>query len=319
MSQLNKDILEENDRNIRVYGSETQQLLFQSEVFIYGLSPCSSELIKDLILSGVKICLFDYNKIVDEREIAHNFFTSKADLQKSMAKVIRDKFLIIKPNASVEIIKQIEEIKNKQFKFAYFDLNEINISNPLLKEIENVLLSSNCIIYFSKFYGGATVCFNNLKEIESLKEEENLEIETISDTGSDSENNEKISGNEDIIHIQEEETSKASKKDNRIEQQHFQYLSLHEKLTVFLVKPEPIKENRKTDYYMIRNIIENIYNISANLYENIFTGINMYLIGGEICREFVNCISQKNKIRDDLFYFSALNSQGFYLDKDYFK
>ena len=71
---MNKDIFEENDRNIRVFGLETQKKLFESEVLIMNITPMMSELCKNLILSGAGICLYDDGSNISSIDSETNFF-----------------------------------------------------------------------------------------------------------------------------------------------------------------------------------------------------------------------------------------------------
>ncbi len=71
---MNKDIFEENDRNIRVFGLETQKKLFESEVLIMNLTPMMAELCKNLILSGVGIYLFNNTSTINKIDSEKSFF-----------------------------------------------------------------------------------------------------------------------------------------------------------------------------------------------------------------------------------------------------
>ena len=70
---MNKEIFEENDRNIRVFGLETMKKLFETEVLILGFTPAMTELSKNLILSGAGICLFDSGIKIEKKDTENNF------------------------------------------------------------------------------------------------------------------------------------------------------------------------------------------------------------------------------------------------------
>ena len=71
---MNKELIAENDRSIRLYGIETQKKLFESTTILFNLTPSITELAKDLLLSGVSLILFDDNSIISELDTEINFF-----------------------------------------------------------------------------------------------------------------------------------------------------------------------------------------------------------------------------------------------------
>ena len=82
---MNKELFEENDRNIRVFGLETIKKLFETEVLLLGFTPAMTELSKNLILSGAGICLFDPKINIEQKDTLDNFVFNVNDIGKNKA------------------------------------------------------------------------------------------------------------------------------------------------------------------------------------------------------------------------------------------
>ena len=93
---MNKELIAENDRSIRLYGIETQKKLFESTTILFNLTPSITELAKDLLLSGVSLILFDDNSIINELDTEINFFFNSDDINKNKSIVLKNKLQMIK-------------------------------------------------------------------------------------------------------------------------------------------------------------------------------------------------------------------------------
>ena len=105
---MNKELLEENDRNIRLFGIETQKKLFETKVLLINLTPAVTELAKNLILSGTQLILYDDETIVTENDKNYNFFLNSEDLNKNKSNSLKIKLNLIKSSANIDIIKYEE-------------------------------------------------------------------------------------------------------------------------------------------------------------------------------------------------------------------
>ena len=106
---MNKDIFEENDRNIRVFGLETQKKLFESEVLIMNLTPMMAELCKNLILSGVGIYLFNNTSTINKIDSEKSFFFNINDVGKKKVEVFKEKIKMFKENCIVNLINNCKD------------------------------------------------------------------------------------------------------------------------------------------------------------------------------------------------------------------
>ena len=132
---MDKELFEENDRNIRVFGLDTMKKLFETEVLLLGFTPVMTELSKNLILSGAGICLFDFGGKVEKKDTENNFVYNVNDIGKNKAEVLKEKIKLFKDPCKISIIN---EIKNKNIKYAVVDMGDDDIkkNSNIIKEKE---------------------------------------------------------------------------------------------------------------------------------------------------------------------------------------
>ena len=167
---MNKDIFEENDRNIRVFGLETQKKLFESEVLIMNITPMMSELCKNLILSGAGICLYDDGSIISNIDSETNFFFNINDSGKKKVDILQQKLKAFKQSCRINIITTVNDIKNKKLKYAVMDLTDDSFNKQQKKEVENIMIENKGIIYYIKIENDKAVFVNNILEKKFLAE-----------------------------------------------------------------------------------------------------------------------------------------------------
>ena len=167
---MNKDIYEENERNIRVFGLETQKKLFESEVLIINITPMMSELCKNIILSGAGLCLFDDNSKIEQNNTENIFFFNNTDIGKKKVEILSEKIKTFKENCRINIINDINEINNRKIKYAVIDLSDGQFNNDIKKQIESIMINNKIIIYYIKIENDKGIFFNNILENKFLVE-----------------------------------------------------------------------------------------------------------------------------------------------------
>ena len=148
---MNKELFEENDRNIRVFGLDTMKKLFETEVLLLGFTPAITELSKNLILSGAGICLFDMGAKVEQKNIENNFVFNIKDIGSNKAVVLKEKIKLFKDPCRISIINDINGIKNKNIKYGVVDIGDNDIkNNNIIKEVENIMIGNKGLLYYIK-------------------------------------------------------------------------------------------------------------------------------------------------------------------------
>ena len=333
---MNKELFEENDRNIRVFGLETMKKLFETEVLILGFSPAMTELSKNLILSGAGICIFDMGAKIEHKNTENNFVFNDKDIGKNKAIVLKEKIKLFKDPCKINIINDINEIKNKKIKYGVVDISDNDIKNSnIIKELENIMIENKGLLYYIKLVSDKGIFVNNIlekkfsefvekegKEKESLfKKDENITEHLQISDDEDESNNNKEKKNEDnkeekkmeVVDVVDDE----EKKEEILKEDDYTYLNFDKKIEQ--IKNLIPKKLKTSEQEKINSAFE-LINIKENYSEiNPLNCLVNYIIGGIVCHEIVNCISKKKNIRTNIYYFDGFNDTGKFLNELYDK
>lgn len=74
------------DRQMRLWGVDAQRRLQSAHVLVSGLSALGSELVKNLVLSGMSVTLHDTVDVAEEA-VATQFFLDEADIGQNVRTV----------------------------------------------------------------------------------------------------------------------------------------------------------------------------------------------------------------------------------------
>ena len=332
---MNKEILEENDRNIRVFGLETMKKLFETEVLLLGFTPAMTELSKNIILSGAGICLFNLGGKVSECDIENNFVFNANDIGKNKAEVLKEKIKLFKDPCKISIINEISEIKNKNIKYGVVDIGDGDIkrNNNIIKELEEIMISNKGILYYIKLYTDKGIFLNNILEKKFLENAKNEGKEPLFEkdvkitehlTLSDDEEEEGKDNNTaykkkkeekkemDVIDIKGDEENNIIilKKDD------YSYFTFDKKIEeIKNLIPKKLKKYEED----IINSAFNTIKLSDNKEINPLNCLVNYIIGGVVCHEIINCISRKKNIKTNIYYFDGFSGNGKFLNELYDK
>ncbi|KAK9171658.1 THIF-type NAD/FAD binding fold-containing protein [Cryptosporidium meleagridis] len=103
---LSEDEVAIYDRQIRLWGSQAQKKLMNSELLILGLSPIHFEFIKNIVLAGIKASIWD-NINTRSCDLACNFLLEEEDIGKRRMVCI-DKFKEMNPLTKIYTADQNE-------------------------------------------------------------------------------------------------------------------------------------------------------------------------------------------------------------------
>ena len=322
---MNKELLAENDRSIRLLGIETQKKLFKSSTILFNLSPSITEIGKDLLLSGVSLYLFDDNSYITERDIEINFFFNSDDINQNKSITLKNKLQMIKENSNIKIISfdNLNSINN--VKYAAFDISDINKDN--FSKIEEFIIQNQIICYYVFENGNIGYYINNL--IEKKKEiiEEELKINL-------DDENEEIEKNEEIIDLNKNENENNIKTIDLFEE--YNISTLENKIINKILEPFKSKDNIldiklkkyilplsfycfvKNDNFQtkynelnikIKETLDYIKN-TQNKYISPYYFGTCNIIGGLVCQDIIKCIGRKEKINCNIYTFNSNTENG---------
>uniref|UniRef100_A0A0R3RTK9 ThiF domain-containing protein n=1 Tax=Elaeophora elaphi TaxID=1147741 RepID=A0A0R3RTK9_9BILA len=109
------------DRQIRLWGLETQNRLRNSTVLIAGLSGCGSEVAKNLMLTGLKSLTLLDDKAICEDDYCNQFLLQHGSEGKNRAEASRQKCQLLNPNVELHVDTDNISRKDEKF-FTNFDL-----------------------------------------------------------------------------------------------------------------------------------------------------------------------------------------------------
>ena len=92
------------DRQIRLWGWEAQQRLMKSRVLIFGTNGIGVEVLKNLMLGGVKEITIVDNAVVTELDLANNFFVRRGDIGSPRVTAVRERAALLSPACTLTAV-----------------------------------------------------------------------------------------------------------------------------------------------------------------------------------------------------------------------
>lgn len=79
VKELTKDEAELYDRQIRLWGVQSQQKISSTKILMIGLTGLASEITKNLVLAGINsLTILDWHKVQEKDLTPHVFLTQEA-------------------------------------------------------------------------------------------------------------------------------------------------------------------------------------------------------------------------------------------------
>ena len=332
---MNKDIFEENDRNIRVFGLETQKKLLESEVLIMNLTPIMGELCKNLILSGAGICLFDNGSLINKTDFENSFFFNSNDVGKKKVEVFKEKIKMFKESSRINIINDVNEIKQKNIKYGAIDLSEEKYDKEKMKDVENIMIENKGVFYYLKIENDKAIFLKNISEKKFLsenrgnnetlfvKDEKIIEHMDLSDDESSNNDNKKNQNEADkntkTIEISNNNEDDDDKEKEILREDDYAFLCLGKKIGE--IRDLVPKNMKKFDESVINDALKFIDERKESPQSKIhpLNCLCNHVIGGVVCHEIINCISKKKNPRTNIYYYDAFNGVGKFFNELYDK
>lgn len=152
------------DRQIRLWGLESQKRLRTAKVLISGLSGIGAEITKNIILSGVHAVVLNDYKTVVEDDFCSQFLVPRSSLgsNRAVASIERARAL----NPMVEISADQEPLCKKDAKFfAGFDVVVvIGANNSEIIRIDQICREKNIKFFAGDVWGTFGFCFADLQQ-----------------------------------------------------------------------------------------------------------------------------------------------------------
>lgn len=152
------------DRQIRLWGLESQKRLRTAKVLISGLSGIGAEVTKNIILSGVNSVKLNDDKIVTEEDFCSQFLVPRSALGSNRAEASIERAKALNP--MVEISADTEPLSKKDT--AYFEAFDVVVvigaNNEELIRIDQICREKNIKFFAGDVWGTFGFCFADLQK-----------------------------------------------------------------------------------------------------------------------------------------------------------
>lgn len=167
--ELTEQEAELYDRQIRLWGLESQKRIRGARILIAGINGLGAEVAKNIILSGVKSVTLCDDRVVSEVDFCSQFFAphSSVGCNRAEASLVRAQAL----NPMVEINIDKENVCGKPDEyFGQFDVVVvIEAGTEALVRIDNVCRSKNVKFFAGDLWGMHGYTFVDLQEHEYVE------------------------------------------------------------------------------------------------------------------------------------------------------
>lgn len=148
-TKLSVDEAELYDRQIRLWGIESQEKLRAANVLLINVRGLGSEIAKNILLSGINSLTLLDDGVVTEEEVLKNFLLSNSSIDQKIAESVVLKAQALNP--LVKISTETASIDSKDAKyFAQFTI----VAGTRLKRSQILKISTACREYNVKFICG---------------------------------------------------------------------------------------------------------------------------------------------------------------------
>lgn len=151
------------DRQIRLWGLESQKRLRTAKVLISGLSGVGAEVTKNIILSGVNSVTLNDDKILTEEDFCSQFLAPRSSLCTNRAEASIDRAKALNPMVEISADTETLNKKGSDF-FKQFDVVVvIGANNDELVRIDNICRENEIKFFAGDVWGTFGFCFADLQ------------------------------------------------------------------------------------------------------------------------------------------------------------
>ncbi|CAD6991228.1 SUMO-activating enzyme subunit 1 [Ceratitis capitata] len=308
------------DRQIRLWGLESQKRLRTAKILVSGLNGIGAEVTKNIILSGVNSVKLQDEKIVTEEDFCAQFLVPRAAIGQNRAEASIDRARALNP--MVEISADTESLagKNADY-FEKFDVVVlIGASNSELLRVDNICREKNVKFFSGDVWGMFGYCFADLQEhsfVEDVakhkvisKPNEKVKTELVTAAVQRTLNFPSFS------HVVDFDINSPAyqKKLKRTGPALILLRTLQEFRETF--NRDPCYKTRETDIaelQRIRNELTSPNSLSDSYFENVFAQISpaAAVVGGVLAQEIIKVVSKKEAPHCNVFLFDPDTCCGF--------
>lgn len=312
--ELTEDEAELYDRQIRLWGVESQKRLRTTKILLIGAQGVGAEIAKNLILSGVKsVCLLDSEVVTKEDVNTSQFLAPHEDIGKNRAKSSETRAQNLNPNVEVTSNETKTDDITEEFVHGFDVVIATGCTTDQLIKIDGFCrskLSGDPIKMFSAdVFGMFGYAFADLQEYKWFKEksvdEENVNYLPL----------------KDVLQVDmqaDEEFKKIASKNPA----YLLFLVLQYFRQTHGRYPQP--DSRAEDIELLKKarskVLEPLTDapqlaLTDDYFTNIFSKLAPVcaITAGIVCQEVTAAISSKSVLFNNMFLFSPVTHIGYFL------
>jgi ubiquitin-like 1-activating enzyme E1 A len=178
-SGISADEIALYDRQIRLWGVQAQEKIRSASILLITLSALSNEIVKNLVLAGIKSITIVDHALVTEADLGAQFFISQSDIGLNRAEAAAPQ--IRKLNPRVQVVVDTQDIRNKGPD--YFGGFDVVIATDLHPDALNIINTATRLnhkpFYAAGVHGFYGFIFSDLIQHEYVIEREKGNRETL--------------------------------------------------------------------------------------------------------------------------------------------
>ncbi|CAG9127362.1 unnamed protein product [Plutella xylostella] len=326
--ELSEAEAEQYDRQIRLWGLESQKRLRASKVLIIGLNGLGAETAKNIILSGVKSVVLQDHEKLKEVDLYSQFLTPPDKIGENRAEASLQRARALNPMVDISAeTKGVDELPDSFF--AQFDIVcATGLKQEQLERINNVCRDNNKKFLCGDVWGMFGYMFADLVDHEYSEEivqhkavkrgpddEEKTARETVSIT---------VKRRAIYVPLQNALSADWSKPElrsrlRRGDPSYFVMKILSRFRDEYNRNPEPAQRKADTEvlFKMRDELVKELSLpagfVSNSLLTDVFGVVSgaAAVVGGVIGQEVVKAVSQKEPPHNNMFFFNPIKGVGF--------
>ncbi|CAG9823641.1 unnamed protein product [Phaedon cochleariae] len=314
------------DRQIRLWGIESQEKLRAANVLLINIRALGSEIAKNILLSGINSLTILDDGMVTQDEQSKNFLLNRDSIGKKIAEEVLLKAQALNPLVKIVADTDSPSSKDQSFYKNFTIIVATSIKSDLLLKIDKTCRANNVQLIFGDVFGTFGYCVADFQEHEYHEDQVQLSGKKRNHEGVEK-TTVKVQGtinypelNKVIILPNRKQNADSIKKMKRRNELFFLMLALIE----FRNKHNrnPSDASRKVDLKALQSIKKDIFELyqvdesKSKLSEDIF-GIVFgevvpvcAVLGGIISQEVIKAVSHKEVPINNVFLFDPVTYDG---------
>ncbi|PAV16890.1 sumo-activating enzyme subunit 1 [Pyrrhoderma noxium] len=157
------------DRQIRLWGLDAQQRMRNATIMIVRLRGTATEVIKNIVLSGIGKLIIVDDKEVKEEDLGAGFFFRDEDIGKKRVEVAKPRIESLNPLVTIETISSLDPIEPENIEATLKDIDIMcmtDIDTRLMMRVNEACRAQNTLFYAGHTYGLIGFIFCDLIDYE---------------------------------------------------------------------------------------------------------------------------------------------------------